>query len=63
MSTYVDPHGFAHDMRASITVCEETKSAKVTYRNQTGGKPFSVMVHQKPNPIGFHARLPGDKRK
>ena len=52
-----------HVSKASVTVHEETESAKVTYRNPDGGKPFSVMVHQKPNPIGFHARLPGDNRK
>lgn len=35
----------------------------VTYPNPNGGKPFRVMIHQKPNPIGFHARLPGDAPK
>jgi hypothetical protein len=42
-------------------VHEEPKSAKVTFRGDEGRK-FSVIVRQKPNPIGFAARLPGDKR-
>lgn len=33
---------------------------RVTYPHPEGGKPFRVIVRQKPNPIGFHARLPGD---
>lgn len=60
-STYVDDYGYAHDQRASITVHEDTPSAKVTYRGK--GETFSVMVHQKPNPIGFRAKLPGDRRR
>lgn len=60
-STYVDEYGYAHDSRATVTVHEEPKSAKVTYHGPCG--KFSVIVHQKPNPIGFHARLPGDRRK
>lgn len=61
MSVYVD-HWHSQLSRATSTVVEETRSAKVTYRNEQG-KTFRVMVHQKPNPIGFMARLPGDKRK
>lgn len=62
MSVYSDDWN-DHAPRATITVVEDTKSAKVTYYSPNGGKPFRVMVHQKPNPIGFHARLPGDKSK
>lgn len=61
MSVYVDRDGFQNS-RASIEVHEDTRSAKVTYKN-TDGRKFSVMVHQKPNPIGFHAKLPGDVRR
>lgn len=60
MSTFVDGYGNQLS-RATATVHEDMRSAKVTYPNPSGGKPFRVMVHQKPNPIGFHARLPGDK--
>lgn len=61
MSVYVDGD-YYQNSRATVTVHEETCSAKVTYKNADGRK-FSVMVHQKPNPIGFHAKLPGDKRR
>lgn len=60
MSTFHD--GYGYQQRATVTVHEDTKSAKVTYPNANGGKPFRVIVHQKPNPIGFHARLPGDRK-
>lgn len=45
----------------SATVWEDTKTTLVTYRGD--GQKFSVIVRQKPNPIGFHAKLPGDKRQ
>jgi hypothetical protein len=61
MSTFVDNWGNQLS-RATVTVHTETRSAQVTYPHPDGGKPFRVMVHQKPNPIGFHARLPGDCR-
>lgn len=51
-----------HVARASLTVHVEAKEAKVTYPARDGGKPFRVLVRQKPNPIGFHVRLPGDRR-
>lgn len=60
MSVYVDPWD-AQLPKATITVHEDTPSAKVTYRGKDG--TFSVMVHQKPNPIGFRAKLPGDRRR
>lgn len=50
-----------HVQRASVTIHTDTPSAKVTYRGDNGAK-FRVVVTQKPNPIGFHAKLPGDKR-
>ncbi len=59
MSTYVDEWG-NHVSRATVTVTEETKSARVTYRGEDG-KRFRVDVVQKPNPIGFGAKLPGDR--
>jgi len=46
--------------RTVATVIQDTAWAKVTYRGEDGSK-FRVVVHQKPNPIGFNARLPGDK--
>lgn len=60
MSTYNDDWN-DHAPRASVTVHTDTSSAKATYRGENGSK-FRVIVTQKPNPIGFHARLPGDKR-
>lgn len=61
MSTYSDDYN-DHAPRASVMVHTDTPSAKVTYRGD-GGAKFSVIVRQKPNPIGFTARLPGDKRR
>jgi len=60
MSTYVDEFG-NHASRASVTVVEDRPSAKITYRG--GGKKFAVVVRQKPNPIGFAAKLPGDPKR
>lgn len=60
MSTSVDDGEFVHNQRATVTVHEDAKSAKVTYRGE-GNARFRVVVHQKPNPIGFAARLPGGK--
>lgn len=45
----------------SMMVIEDQKSWHVTYWGDKGSK-FRVKVHQKPNQIGFHARLPGDKK-
>ena len=50
-----------HQPRESIFVHEETKSARVTYEGD--GAKFRVMIHTRPNPIGFRAQLPGDRRK
>lgn len=61
MSTFTDEWN-DHAPRASVMVHTDTPSAKVTYRGEDGSK-FSVIVRQKPNPIGFAARLPGDKRR
>ena len=58
MSSFHD--GYSQQQRASVTVHTDTPEAKVTYRGDHGQK-FSVIVRQKPNPIGFGARLPGDK--
>jgi hypothetical protein len=46
----------------NATVTEEDRSARVTWRGEDQTK-FRVIVRQKPNPIGFHAKLPGDRRK
>lgn len=60
MSIYVSPYD-EQLSKATITVHDEPQSAKVTYHGKDG--KFSVMVHRKPNPIGFRATLPGDRRK
>lgn len=44
------------------TLIEQERTARVTYRGDDGEK-FRVLVRQKPNPIGFRARLPGEGRK
>lgn len=41
---------------ASVTVVEETRTARVTYRGEDGGR-FRVNFVQRPNPIGFRAAL------
>lgn len=61
MSTYNDDYN-DHAPRSTVTVHEEPRSGRITYRGDDG-KTFRVTVHQKPNPIGFHARLPGDRSK
>lgn len=58
MSTFVDYWG-THHARATVTVLADTPSAKVTWYAEDG-KRFRAIVRQKPNPIGFHVRLPGD---
>jgi hypothetical protein len=60
VSGYSD-HWSYHLPRASVTVHENPREGTVTYRNEQGDK-FRVRVVQKANPIGFGARLPGDKR-
>lgn len=59
MSTFHD--GWSQLSRATVTVHTDTPPAKVTWSNAEG-KTFRAIVRQKPNPIGFHARLPGDGR-
>jgi hypothetical protein len=44
------------------TLIEPEKTARVTYRGENGSR-FRVIVRQRPNPVGFRAVLPGDKRK
>jgi hypothetical protein len=61
MSTYIDDNGNTVG-RSTVIVSDEPRSAHVTYRNDEG-KRFRVVVYQKPNPIGFAARLPGDRPK
>lgn len=46
----------------NATVWEDTKTTRVTYHGDDG-KQFRTIVRQKPNPIGFTARLPGDYRQ
>lgn len=60
-SIYVTPYD-EHVPRATTFVHTDTPQVKITYHGEDGSK-FRVMVTQKPNPIGFHARLPGDRRK
>ena len=45
--------------RATVTVSDEPRAFRVTWRGENGAR-FRAYVYQKPNPIGFHARLPGD---
>lgn len=45
-------------VRDTMMVWEETRVALVTYHGD--GASYRVRVVQRPNPIGFHARLPGD---
>ncbi len=54
---YAGEHGWYGDRPERPAVVTEDKEARVTYRNQAGEK-FRVIVRQKPNPIGFTARLP-----
>lgn len=58
--SYNNDYWSGYSSRATTTVHTDTPSAKVTYSN--GTHKFSVIVRQKPNPIGFHARLPGDAK-
>lgn len=51
-----------HQSLPNATVWEDTKSTRVTYRG-TENEKFRVIIRQKPNAIGFHAKLPGDRRK
>lgn len=62
MSVYVDPEFGDQLPRASMTVEENDRTVRVTYRGDSG-KKFSVRLRQKPNAIGFTARLPGTHRK
>lgn len=57
MSIYVDDYGM-HSQRATTDVIEERNCVKVTYTG-TRGASFSLMFIKRPNPIGFHARMPG----
>lgn len=46
----------------SATVWENTaRTTRVIYRGEDGSK-FRVIVRQLPNPVGFRAQLPGDRR-
>jgi len=57
-STYVDAAG-ATLPRATVLVHEAPRTVRVTYRGADGAR-FRVLIHQRPNPIGFAVRLPGD---
>ena len=57
---YSDYDG-SHHARASVTVVEDQRRARVTYRNEEG-QTFRVLVVQKPNPIGFRAQLPTPRK-
>ena len=60
MSEDRDWDAYASDHLAKSFI-EPERTARVTYRGEDG-KRFRVIVRQKPNPVGFHAKLPGDKR-
>ena len=57
---YVNDWGENHPL-PNATVSDEPRETRVTYRGDDNTK-FRVIVRQKPNPIGFHASLPGDYR-
>lgn len=59
MKAFVD-HWGNHQPTPTVVVSEGGKSSRVTYRNDAGQR-FRVVVHQRENPIGFRAQLPGDK--
>jgi hypothetical protein len=59
MSTYVDDGWYTQHARATMTVEDSRVQVKVTYHGDNG-KKFRVLCVQKPNQIGFHAKLPGD---
>lgn len=61
MSVYVDPWE-NHQPRATVTVHEDPKEFRVMWRGDKG-KNFRAIIRQRPNPIGFHAKLPGDRRR
>lgn len=60
MSTYTD-YDNDHAPRATMYVSEEPRSFRVTYKGDDN-KRFRVNIVQKPNPIGFTARLPGKRQ-
>lgn len=60
-SNYVNDGNYAQDQRASLTVHDDRPSARITYRGEDGER-FRVNVIQRANPVGFRARLPGDKK-
>lgn len=60
MSVYVNDYE-EQMSRATTTVHEEQRVVKVTYRGE-GGKTFALRFVQRPNPIGFRAKLPGGRR-
>ena len=55
-------HWDEHHPLPSATVWHDPPETRVIWRN-ADGKAFRAIVRQKPNPIGFHAKLPGDRRK
>lgn len=54
-----DDYYYRSDRDTIITI-DYTRSAEVIYTGDNNEK-FKLKFHQKPNPIGFHACLPGDK--
>ena len=44
------------------TVFENSAVTRLTYRSEDRTERFRVIVRQRPNPIGFTARLPGDRK-
>lgn len=60
-SHYVNGWDEVHN-RATVMVNDEPGQARVTYRSDNG-QAFRVTIVQRRNPIGFTAKLPGDKRR
>lgn len=59
LSTFVD-YNWNQLSRATTTVVEQAHEVKVTWYGEQEANRFRAIVRQKPNPIGFRAKLPGD---
>ncbi len=59
-SVYVNEWDEVHN-RSTVMVSDEPKSFRVVYRDDNGSA-FRVNVVQRANPIGFTAKIPGDRR-
>jgi hypothetical protein len=61
VTVYID-HNWVQQARATVAVDDDRpQTITVAYRNAEGDR-FRLKFRQRPNPIGFHVVLPGDKR-